>query len=428
MLILPSDLLLRTSYNTAKTSDGAVLTFIESITLMLALMYSVSLLYTGGKKLGAAAVTIIVISATLATLYWPLLLALILAVGIITGFHKVCPEAAQANQRPNILRVVCQHAMALSFFFVTIQYVIHTALLTAQISPNFLRPDVTDAFLPIAAAIELKAIVSLGFWDQTHPAGAVMLFTVLITGIICKRAFCGWICPLGLVGEYIYNWRLKFIKKSYLAPVWLDWSLRMIKYLLLAFFAFISLGMHPANIPYYLNGNYHKIADIKTAWLFVAPGTITLVVLGIMLFMAAWRKRAFCRYFCPYGALLGLVSFVSIFKIRREKSHCLNERGGMNCDKCTRACPSNIIIHTAIQVRTDECQACMRCISACPKKEALGFKTHNGWHLSSKQLMAVIFIIMFGIPLLAFAGGFWHSQTSNEIRIQLIQMMDYISY
>ncbi|WP_428457629.1 4Fe-4S binding protein [Photobacterium makurazakiensis] len=404
------------------------MTFIESMTLMFALMYSVSLLYSSGQKLGAAVAATIVFSATLATLYWPLLLALTLAVIIITGFHKVYPEAAQANQRPNILRNVCQHTMALSFFFVAIQYVIHTALLATQISPNFLRPDVIDAFLPIAAAIELKAIVSLGFWDQTHPAGAVMLLTVLITGFFCKRAFCGWICPLGLAGEYIYNWRVNLIKKVYRVPIWLDWPLRMIKYLLLAFFTFISLGMHPDNIPYYLNGNYHKIADVKTAWLFVAPGTITLVVLGVILFISAWRNRAFCRYFCPYGALLGLVSFVSPFKIRREKNHCLNGCGDMNCDKCTRACPSNIIIHTATQIRTDECQACMRCVSACPKKEALGFKARNGWQLSSKQLMITVFIIMFGIPLLAFASGFWHSQTSNEIRIQLIQVMDLISY
>nr|WP_225874353.1 4Fe-4S binding protein [Vibrio algicola] len=428
MLILSPDLHPQTSYNGITNSSGAIMTFIESFTLMLALVYSVSLLYTSGKKLGAAIATIVVLTAALSTLYWPLFVALLMAVMVITGVHKIRPEFAQASQRPDILRNACQHAMALSFFFVAIQYAVHTALLTAQISPSFLRPDVTDAFLPIAAAIQLKAIVTLGFWDQTHPAGAVMLFTVLITGIVCKRAFCGWICPLGLAGEYIYKLRLKMIKKAYLPPAWIDWPLRMMKYLLLAFFAFISLGMHPANIPYYLNGNYHKIADIKTAWVFVAPGTITLVVFAVILLMAAWRKRAFCRYFCPYGALLGLISFASPFKIRRQKNHCLNERGDMNCDKCTRACPSNIIIHTASQIRTDECQACMRCVSACPKKEALGFKTRNGWQLSSKHLMILVLVIMFGIPLLAFAGGYWHSQTSNDIRMQLIQVMDYIRY
>ncbi|TVO35713.1 4Fe-4S binding protein [Vibrio algivorus] len=404
------------------------MTIIESLTLMLALVYSVSLLYSSGKKLGASITFGILVLASMASLYWPLMLSLSLAVIVMVLVHRYQSEAVQANSRPNILRRFCQHAMALSFFLVAIQYTLHTALLTAQISPSFLRPDVVDAFLPIAAAIELKAIVSLGFWDQAHPAGAVMLFTVLITGIVCKRAFCGWICPLGLVGEYLYQWRIKWIAKPYPVPKWLDWPLRMIKYLLLAFFAFISLGMHPSNIPYYLNGNYHKIADIKTAWLFVNPGVITLSVLTVMLLLAAWRQRAFCRYFCPYGALLGIVSVISPFKIRRNTTHCLNERGDLNCDKCTRACPSNIIIHTANTIRTDECQACMRCVSACPKKEALGFRARNGWQLSSKQLLGLVLTIMFAIPLFAFLAGFWHSQTPNEVRMQLIQVMDYISY
>ncbi|WGK83283.1 4Fe-4S binding protein [Vibrio aestuarianus] len=291
-----------------------------------------------------------------------------------------------------------------------------------------MRPDATDAFLPIAAAIQLKAIFTLGFWDQTHPAGAVMLVTVLLTAITCKLAFCGWICPLGLVGEYIYNIRLRVVRKAYLPPVWLDWPLRMLKYLLLAFFIFVSLGIPITNIPYYLNGNYHKIADVKTAWLFVEPGVITLSVLAIMLIMAAWRQRSFCRYFCPYGTLLGIVSVFSPFKIRRDAHHCLNERDDLNCDKCSRACPSNIVIHTATQIRTDECQACLRCVAACPKKDSLGFKTRNNWQLSAKHLLIMILLIMFGVPLVAFTFGYWHSQTDNEIRMYLIQMKDYISY
>ncbi|MCZ8501458.1 4Fe-4S binding protein [Vibrio lentus] len=79
----------------------------------------------------------------------------------------------------------------------------------------------------------------------------------------------------------------------------------MMKYLLLAFFTFISVGMPVASLTYYLNGNYHKIADVKTAWVFVEPGMITLGVLAIILLMSAWRQRAFCRYFCPYAHYSG---------------------------------------------------------------------------------------------------------------------------
>ncbi|WP_215403314.1 4Fe-4S binding protein [Vibrio gigantis] len=404
------------------------MTFIESFTLMLALIYSICVLYTSGKKLGSIITSCILITAVLSAAYWPLLIALSLAVVVISSIFYFKPTIITASSKTNVLRQASQHAMALSLFLVAIQYTLHTWLLVHQISPSFMRPDVTDAFLPIAAAIQLKAIFSIGFWDQTHPAGAVMLVTVLVTGIVCKRAFCGWICPLGLAGEYLYKLRLKFGKKAYLPPVWLDWPLRMMKYLLLAFFTFISVGMPVASLTYYLNGNYHKIADVKTAWVFVEPGIITLGVLAVILLMSAWRQRAFCRYFCPYGALLGIASLFSPFKIRRDTKHCLNEKDNLNCSKCTRACPSNIIIHTAKQIRTDECQACLRCVAACPNKQALGLKTRNGWQLSSKYLLVLVLMIMFSIPLLSFALGYWHSQTTNEIRIQLIQVMDYLSY
>ena len=404
------------------------MTFIESFTLILALIYSVCLLYTSGRKFGAMTTSCIFFVALICNLNLSLLIALFLCLVVISVLSKLQPKFLDGNARTNVLRKYCQHAMALTLFLVAIQYTAHTWLLVHQISPSFMRPDVTDAFLPIAAAIQLKAIFTLGFWDQTHPAGAVMLVTVLLTAITCKRAFCGWVCPLGLAGEYIYNFRLKVIRKAYLAPTWLDWPLRMMKYVLLAFFIFISLGMPIANIPYYLNGNYHKIADVKTAWVFVEPGVITLSILAVMLLMAAWRQRSFCRYFCPYGALLGIVSVFSPFKIRRDAHHCLNERDDLNCDKCSRACPSNIVIHTATQIRTDECQACLRCVAACPKKDSLGFKTRNNWQLSAKHLLIMILLIMFGVPLVALTLGYWHSQTDNEIRMYLIQMMDYISY
>ncbi|MCZ8501457.1 4Fe-4S binding protein [Vibrio lentus] len=176
------------------------MTFIESFTLMLALIYSICVLYTSGKKLGSTITSCIIIIAVLSAAYWPLLIALSLAVVVISSGFYFKPTIITASSKTNVLRQVSQHAMALSLFLVAIQYTLHTWLLVHQISPSFMRPDVTDAFLPIAAAIQLKAIFSIGFWDQTHPAGAVMLVTVVVTGIACKRAFCGWICPLGLAG------------------------------------------------------------------------------------------------------------------------------------------------------------------------------------------------------------------------------------
>ncbi|MGI2193306.1 4Fe-4S binding protein [Shewanella baltica] len=404
------------------------MTFIESLTLMLALMYLASLSYWSGQKWGAAATLLLSVGAVAISLYWPLALGLIIALPLALLGHKFAPDSFKGEIKINTLREGTQHVLALSLLLVAVQYTINTILLKQGITPWLMRPDVVDAFLPIAGGIELKAIVSLNLWDQTHPAAAVMLAAVLLTGLLCKRAFCGWACPLGLAGEYLYAFRKRFIKSELTPPAWLDWPLRMLKYLLLLGLCYIVIGMPAQSIPNYLDGNYHKIADLKMALFFLTPSLITLLVFALILALAAWRRQGFCRYLCPYGAMLGILSFASPLKIRRDSQHCLIEAKGMKCDKCTRACPANIIVHTKTTVRSDECQACMRCVAACPKSAALGLGLKSGHRLGHKGLLALVLITLFILPLGAYLAGFWHSQTPDNIRMELIQVIDRVGH
>ena len=404
------------------------MTFIESLTLMLALMYLASLSYWSGKKWGAVATLLLSVGAVAISLYWPLALGLIIALPLALLGHKFAPDSFKGEIKINTLRQGTQHVLALSLLLVAVQYTINTILLKQGITPWLMRPDVVDAFLPIAGGIELKAIVSLNLWDQTHPAAAVMLAAVLLTGLLCKRAFCGWACPLGLAGEYLYAFRKRFIKSELTPPAWLDWPLRMLKYLLLLGLCYIVIGMPAQSIPNYLEGNYHKIADLKMALFFLTPSLITLLVFALILALAAWRRQGFCRYLCPYGAMLGILSFASPLKIRRDSQHCLIEAKGMKCDKCTRACPANIIVHTKTTVRSDECQACMRCVAACPKSAALGLGLKSGHRLGHKGLLALVLIALFILPLGAYLAGFWHSQTPDNIRMELIQVIDRVGH
>ena len=404
------------------------MTFIESLTLMLALMYLASLSYWSGKKWGAVATLLLSVGAVAISLYWPLALGLIIALPLALLGHKFAPDSFKGEIKINTLREGTQHVLALSLLLVAVQYTINTILLKQGITPWLMRPDVVDAFLPIAGGIELKAIVSLNLWDQTHPAAAVMLAAVLLTGLLCKRAFCGWACPLGLAGEYLYAFRKRFIKSELTPPAWLDWPMRMLKYLLLLGLCYIVIGMPAQSIPNYLEGNYHKIADLKMALFFLTPSLITLLVFALILALAAWRRQGFCRYLCPYGAMLGILSFASPLKIRRDTQHCLIEAKGMKCVKCTRACPANIIVHTKTTVRSDECQACMRCVAACPKSAALGLGLKSGHRLGHKGLLALVLITLFILPLGAYLAGFWHSQTPDNIRMELIQVIDRVGH
>ena len=85
------------------------MSFIESLTLVLALTYSVSLIYWSGKKWGALASGGLVAGAIVSSLYWPLIAALAIAIAIMGLVTKLQPEVAQGKLRANNLREGVQH-------------------------------------------------------------------------------------------------------------------------------------------------------------------------------------------------------------------------------------------------------------------------------------------------------------------------------
>ena len=92
-----------------------------------------------------------------------------------------------------------------------------------------------------------------------------------------------------------------------------------------------------------------------------------LVVLGLTLGLSLLVERPWCKYACPYGAVLGLFNLVRIFKIRRVESTCIS------CGACSRDCPMNIPVMSQHKVRDHQCITCMECTSeaSCPESETV---------------------------------------------------------
>lgn len=63
------------------------------------------------------------------------------------------------------------------------------------------RPPPAESFLPLAAIVAFKGLLSNGIFDTIHPAGLVILIATLMTGLLFKRALCSWICPIGTLSE-----------------------------------------------------------------------------------------------------------------------------------------------------------------------------------------------------------------------------------
>ncbi|WP_459930944.1 4Fe-4S binding protein [Desulfosporosinus burensis] len=97
----------------------------------------------------------------------------------------------------------------------------------------------------------------------------------------------------------------------------------------------------------------------------------SLIILGITISVSFFIERPWCKYACPYGAVLGLFNLFRIFRIQRKSSSCIN------CKACDKACPMNINVSTNNTVRNHQCISCLKCTSehTCPVASTVEFST-----------------------------------------------------
>lgn len=159
--------------------------------------------------------------------------------------------------------------------------------------------------------MNLKALVSTGTLPSIHPAGTLLLIAFLGSSWIFRRSFCSWLCPVGTVSEYLWRLGRKLLKRNFRIPRAVDIPLRGLKYLLLGFFVYLIFSMSVQSIRAFLDTPYGTVDDVKMLNLFRDPGIATAIVLAILLIGSLMVQNFWCRYFCPYGALMGLASLVS---------------------------------------------------------------------------------------------------------------------
>ena len=282
-------------------------------------------------------------------------------------------------------------------------------------TPFVERPDGVEAFLPISGLVSLKGWLTSGSINSVHPAALVVLLTVIAVSLLLKRSFCSWVCPVSTITEVCWKVGAKLFGKNIRVWLWLDWLLRPIKYLLLAFFLFsILLIMAPDSVSSFIAGDYNKMADVKMLDFFLNLSGTPLVVIGVLLALSFPFKNPFCRFLCPYGALLGLVSRLSPVKVERSASACIS------CGGCTKACPSQIDVMHKERVCSEECVGCLRCVSACPKPEALQLRARGGKVVPVMVYALLVVALFVGGTLLGRATGHWHSSISKSDYQRLI--------
>jgi polyferredoxin len=292
------------------------------------------------------------------------------------------------------------------------------------------RPAGVEGFLPIAGMMNLKYWLVTYQVPAMHPAAMFLLVTFVSIAFLFRKAFCSWLCPVGTVSEYLWRLGRKLFRRNFQLPRYVDIPLRGLKYLLLGFFVYAVSTMSAHAIAAFMNSPYGIITDVKMLNFFRFLGETGLIVVGVLVIASVLVQNFWCRYLCPYGALLGLSSVFSPLRIRRDETACID------CAKCAKACPSSLPVDKLITIKSAECTGCLECVAVCPSEGALRMSLpslvatkapHRG-KMPAWAMAAGIAALFCGIVGFAKTEGYWNTSVPNHVYQELVPRADQASH
>ncbi|MGC8915894.1 MAG: 4Fe-4S binding protein [Thermoanaerobaculum sp.] len=191
-------------------------------------------------------------------------------------------------------------------------------------------------------------------------------------------------------------------------PRWVDVPLRGVKWVLLAFFVWATwFSMSLEQVRRFLDSPYNRVADVKMLLFFAEPSRLTVAVLGVLVVGSVLVRDFWCRFFCPYGALVGLFGLLAPWKITRKRDTCTD------CRLCTKVCPARLPVHTLDRVRSVECTGCQDCVAVCPVASCLRLQAPKGFPLRPAHGVLLAFAVYFAVTLAFRATGHWRGAVSE---------------
>ena len=115
------------------------------------------------------------------------------------------------------------------------------------------------------------------------------------------------------------------------------------------------LGTLTAHLPRYGGAGATPTSASRLA----RENALRLAVFAFFLVLMVLASRAFCRTFCPLGAIYGLCSRLALLRLRLRREDCVD------CGRCDKVCPVELDVRR--ELSGPECIACGDCIRACPK-------------------------------------------------------------
>ncbi len=189
----------------------------------------------------------------------------------------------------------------------------------------------------------------------TNPAYSIpivvtaVFFTPLVVALFFGRAFCGGVCPIGAIQDLV-------VLKPVQTPRRLDRVLGLLKYLYLGLAIFFALK--PGVARDFLICRFDPFVGF-----FRRTGSPPMLLLGgAFLVGGMFIGRPYCRYLCPYGALLSWCTRLA------RRGVTITPDKELDCGLCAGACPYGAIENMRA-VRKD-CLYCARCYASCPRSRS----------------------------------------------------------
>jgi len=123
------------------------------------------------------------------------------------------PHHAGPVQPGSLIRWWVQLFFLMITLFLGIKFYLFVAQLGSGAVPTLERPPGVEAFLPISALVSLKYFLFTGIINRVHPSALVLFLIICSTALVVKKGFCSWICPLGLLSDYLVKLNLYLFKK-----------------------------------------------------------------------------------------------------------------------------------------------------------------------------------------------------------------------
>jgi polyferredoxin len=329
--------------------------------------------------------------------------------------RRIPIDLKQLARRTGFWRLFVQWSFFVLTLFIGIRFGLFVRHFeTAGATPFVSRPPGVEGFLPIGALVSLKHWLATGIVDIIHPAALVLFLTIVGMSLLAKKSFCSWLCPVGTLSEAAWKGGRGLFGRNLTVWRWLDLPLRVSN----TFSSPSSSRSSSSTCRRSARRLRHPLLGGQRRQMlhFFSSPSARPSPLSVLTGLSFLYKNFWCRYLCPYGALLGLASLLSPFKVRRDASAC------KDCGRCRRACPAQLPVDRRRRVASAECTGCLTCTETCPQR-ALAMAPP----LLRRRLPAWVFPVAVVCLFAAGVGGgmltgHWQTSLTNDDYRQLIPM------